>query len=66
VHDTDTRCKRRDGAWVVETCDRDERTPQAMGGWEVAAPLLRPSRAAFIPSFCKNGDATRGARIYAR
>jgi hypothetical protein len=31
----------------------------------VAAPLLRPSRAAFIPSLCKNGDATRGARIYA-
>lgn len=31
----------------------------------MAAPFLRPSRADFIPSICKNGDPTRGARIYA-
>jgi hypothetical protein len=36
-----------------------------MGGREVAAPFLLPLRAAFIPSLCKNGDATRGAGIYA-
>jgi len=31
----------------------------------VAAPFLRPLSAGFILSLCKNGDATRGARIYA-
>lgn len=31
----------------------------------MAAPFLRPSRVAFIPSPCKNGDPTSGARIYA-
>jgi hypothetical protein len=35
-----------------------------MGGWEVAAPVLRLGRAGFIPSLCKNGDATRGRAIY--
>jgi hypothetical protein len=32
VHDTDTRCKRRDGAWVVETCARDKRTHRRWKG----------------------------------
>lgn len=36
-----------------------------MGGWEVAAPVLRLGRAGFIRPLCKNGDATRGRAIYA-
>ena len=35
-----------------------------MGGWEVAAPVLRLGRAGFIRPLCKNGDATRGRAIY--
>jgi len=52
VHDMYTRYKRRDGAWVVETCDHGDRTSQAMGGgtWRRrfcgrTAPLL-PHRSA--------------------
>lgn len=63
AHDTDTRCKRRDGAWAGNV--RPRRTnPRAMGGWEVAAPFLRLGRARCIRSLCKNGGATRGRAIY--
>jgi len=39
-----------------------ESKPTGDGRWEVAAPFLRLGCVGFIPSLCKNGDATRGAR----
>ena len=60
AHLNETRCKRRDGARAGETCRRNGRNPQAMGGWEVAALFLRICSGGLVFSPCKNSDATRG------
>lgn len=48
MHATDTRCKRRDGAWVVETNENPASEPMCAGGRGAAAAFLRPCSAGIV------------------
>ena len=63
VHTTDTRCKRRDGAWAGETNVHGERTDvrgRAWSGGAVFAAVPRRSRG----PLCENGDATGAGPLH--
>ena len=59
--DEETRCTRRDGAWLVERTGRRARRDVRGRAWSGGAVFAAAQRRAVGP-LCKNGDATRAAR----